>query len=371
MSSIAFIRAGGIYNDSRSTKEIIALAEAGHTVKVIGWDRSGEAVGKCQSIFEKYANRVSFEFYSRKTESGGGIKNITKFFSWFKYVEKTLGKNINEIEWIHACDLDSGWPAYRICKKTKKNLTYDIFDYYVDSHSLPTALRGVVEKMEISVINYAQTTIICTEERREQINKANFRKVVVIHNSPDISEVNLEVPLIWDYAYCGAFVEDRLIEETLKGYKNNRDLHFLFAGGGKYQNLAEECVKDKNFEYKGKIPYSEVLDNEARTAVLSAIYSPTKRNHRLCAPNKFYEALALGKPVIVCKGTGIDRIVEENNLGAVINYDVDEFYAALRNLLFDVKKREEMGVRAKKVYLEKYNWDIMKRRLLEIYGNND
>ncbi len=368
MSSIAFIRAGGIYSDSRSTKEIIALAEAGHTIRVIGWDRSGEAAKKCQPIFEKYADRVSFEFYSRNTESGGGVKNITKFFSWFHFVERTLERIINSVELVHACDLDSGWPAYRVCRKTKRKLIYDIFDYYVDSHRLPSVLRKTVEKMEISVINYADTTIICTEERREQIQKANPRKVVVIHNSPDVSDIKLNVPEIWDYAYCGAFVEDRLIGEILNDYKNHKNLRVLFAGGGKYQALAEECAQEENFEYRGKIPYSEVLEHEAQTSVLSAIYNPIKRNHRLCAPNKFYEALALGKPVIVCKGTGIDKIVEEHMVGTVIEYNECHFYDALRELISDDDKRRLMGLNGRQLYEKKYSWRIMKKRLLEVYS---
>lgn len=368
MSNIAFIRAGGIYSDSRSTKEIIALAEAGHNVIVIGWDRSGEAARKCRDIFDKYKKSVSFEFHRQKTESGSGIKNLTKFFSWFGFVEKTLRKIINDVEWVHACDLDSGWPAYRVCKRLNKKLVYDIFDYYVDSHSLPTAMRGVVEKMEISVINYADTTIICTEERREQIQKANPHKVVVIHNSPDVREVAFDVPEVWDYVYCGAFVEDRLIKEVMEDYTNHKSMRVLFAGGGKYQSLAEECAKEENFVYKGKIPYSEVLDIESQTAVLSAIYSPSKRNHRLCAPNKFYEALALGKPVIVCRGTGIDRIVKDNDIGAVIEYDVKEFYDALSALLSNQERRKNIGERARRVYLEKYDWSIMEKRLLAIYN---
>ena len=362
-----FIRAGGIYSDSRSTKEIMALAEAGHNIRVIGWDRTGEAAGKCQVAFKSIADRVSFEFFSLNTVSGSGIKNFTKFFLWFRFVEKTLSKCIEGMDWVHACDLDSGWPAYRVCRRTATKLVYDIFDYYIDSHSLPFFMRHVVEKMEISVINDSVATIICTEERREQIKKARPHKVVVIHNSPDITGINLGAPELWDYTYCGAFVEDRLLEEILQEYKKNKTLKVLFAGSGKYQRIAESCAREDNFEFLGKIPYSRVLELEAQTAVLSAIYNPLKRNHRLCAPNKFYEALALGKPVIVCRGTGIDKLVNEYNVGIVIDYDVQQFYRALEILLSDRQNRIEMGTRARKMYIEKYHWNIMKKRLLNIY----
>ena len=115
------------------------------------------------------------------------------------------------------------------------------------------------------------------------------------------------------------------------------------------------------------MPYSKVLEIESEVKVLSAIYEPNTRNHRLCAPNKFYEALALGKPQIVCRGTGIDKIVEENDIGMVIDYDANQFYEALRKLVADDEKRAQMGARARKLYEEKYDWAIMKRVLLEAY----
>ena len=35
---ILYIRTSNIYDDSRATKEIFALAEKGHKVHVLGWD---------------------------------------------------------------------------------------------------------------------------------------------------------------------------------------------------------------------------------------------------------------------------------------------------------------------------------------------
>lgn len=368
MSHIVYIRATSIYCQYKTTKEIKTLAEAGHHIRVIGWDRSGEALGRCASIFAPYSDRVSFAFYSPDTECGAWIRNISEIFSWFEFVTESLEKIIDEIDWVHACNLVSGWPAYRVCEKYGRKLVYDIYDYFIYSNTLPPEICSTVEKMEISVINYADTTIICSEERREEIRKASPRKVAVIHNSPDMANIATDLPAIWDYAYCGSFPKDRLLEEILTEYPSHRDLRFVFAGWGYYQALVEECAgAAENFMFQGRIPGSEALKIESRSKVLSAIYRPTKRNHRWCTPNKFYEALALGKPVIVCRGTGIDRIVEENEIGTVIDYDVQEFYQALRDLLSDGERRTEMGIRARSVYESKYDWAIMKERLIRIY----
>ena len=367
MKTVAFIRGTGIFNDSRSTKEILALIEAGYRVEVLGWDRDGTAVEQCRSVFASVADSVNLSFYSVRAENGIGVKNINKLIGWFGWIRKAL-KKAGPLFAVHACDLDAGIAARRFCKKHRVKLVYDIFDYYVDAHYVPSVLRGLVERMEIKVINHADVTVICTEERKEQIEKATPKKLIVIHNSPELkSFASSEEDT--DYFYCGAMSGRRLISEILEGYESNTELSLTFAGYGPHSARATELAeRHEGFSFLGPLPYSRVLELEARARVLSAIYEPTIRNHRLCAPNKFYEALALGKPVIVCRGTGIDQIVEENNIGCVIDYDAEQFYDALRRLCADGDARRQMGVRARRLYDEKYKWDIMKRILLETYS---
>ena len=370
MKTVAFVRGTGIFNDSRSTKEIMALIEAGYRVEVLGWDRDGTACEQCNKAFASVSEYVNFSFFDVRAENGIGIKNIDKLIGWLKWVVKTLNR-IDNLWTVHACDLDAGIAARLFCKKHKIKLVYDIFDYYVDCHHIPAILRSFVEQLEIKTINFADVTIICTEERKEQIAKSEPKKIIVIHNSPEVDEMSMQ-ELTIDYFYCGTMSGRRLISETLEEYANNVDLKMIFGGYGPYAEMAIELSKKyDDFSFVGTIPYSRVLSMEAQSRVLSAIYEPTIRNHRLCAPNKFYEALALGKPVIVCRGTGIDKIVEDNDIGCVIDYDAKQFYEALRKLKTNDELRKHMGIRARKLYDEKYSWSIMKSRLLKLYSELD
>ena len=365
--TVAYVRCTEIYNDSRATKELLALSNAGYSIIVIGWNRNGLAEEECEKRFRNITN-MSFIFFNLKIPGRLGIKNIHKMIHWFLFVLKTLKKQ-KYIDVIHACDLDCSLPCYFFCKKNKVKLVCDIYDYYIDTHSLPSIAERIVERLEIQTINYSSLTIICTEERKEQIIKSNPRNLIVIHNSPDISNVDINNAVIsYDYVYCGGLFQGRLLEEIIAEYKNYSHLKFSFSGNGLYSNNAQECANTyPNFEYNGPISYEHVLDIEARALCLSAIYEPTCRNHRLCAPNKFYESLALGKPVIVCKGTGIDKIVLDNRIGVVINYDVDEFYQAVEWLKKHPEECKEMSVRAKQLYTAKYQWKHMEAILIASY----
>lgn len=365
---IIYIRTSGIYDDSRASKEILSLAKAGYRILVIGWDKDGKSNKKCEEIFADYD--VQFRFYNRMIEGGIGFKGLPFLFGFMRFAYNIMKTRNKEFSCIHACDLDAGIPAFRFCKKYRIKLIYDIYDYYVDTHFVPGVVKKIVEKMEIEVINYADVTVICTEERKEQISSSTPRKVVVIHNSPDISkEQACCADELYDYVYCGALSEMRLLEEIIEEYKNNQDMKILFAGSGRLtENVMKAKKENLNFEFVDALPYKEVLEYESKARVLSAIYEPTIRNHRLCAPNKFYESLALMKPIIVCKGTGIDRIVEEYKIGVVIDYDASQFYEALKYLLENETLRHEMGKRARELYEEKYRWSLMEENLIATYN---
>ncbi|SEH64562.1 Glycosyltransferase involved in cell wall bisynthesis [Ruminococcus flavefaciens] len=362
---IVYTRSSTIYDDSRASKEISAFLEAGYKVIVLGWDRNKLAVEKCKELFKEYNNSIKFRFYSGN-EGKNKINKILSRINWNKWLKKQLYA-IKNIDIIHSCDYDTGAVVRKFALKKHIKYVYDIFDYYIDAHPVPAFMRDIIEKDEIRTINDSEATIICTEERREQIKKSSPKKVLVIHNSPEVEEIEPCVE-IYDYVYCGSLFGGRLIKEILDFYPKNSDLKFVFAGYGEFAEYAQKLdTRYDNFTFLGSIPYSEVLDIEQQAKVISAIYEPTIRNHQLCAPNKFYEALALGKPVIACKGTGIDKIVEKNRIGISIDYSAENFYDALRNLLNDENERKKIRIIARNVYDKKYKWSLMKKQLLGAY----
>lgn len=368
MKTILYVRADGIYYDSRATKEIISLIKKGFKVVVLGWDRKGDAQEKCDVVFNEYKSKLSFCFYERAIGEVSGIKNIINVISWLLYVKKYIKANLEEFDYVHACDLDSILLSYNILVKNKKKIVYDIYDYYIDSHYyFPSLMRSFLEWCEIKIINKSDAVIICTEQRRAQIAKSRPRRIVVIHNTPEVEMLSEEI--MYDYYYCGTLSDHRLLKEILDLYKENTDLKFCIAGRGALEKQAQELsAKFENFTFLGSIYYKDCLNGEAKSACLSAIYEPTIRNHKLCAPNKFYESLALGKPVIVCEGTGIDQVVKNEKIGAVIPYNANEFYKAVRYYKQHRDETVRISLSARKLYEKEFSWSIMEQRLANLYS---
>lgn len=364
---VLFLRSTSIIDDSRSLKEIEALVKAGYQVSIYGWDRKRKQPHKTISFHNGTAR---LDYCSLPCNYGGGLKNLFKMLGFQHSLAKYLKKHKETYDIIHSCDLDTGMVAVKYAKKYQKELVYDIFDYYIDAHSFSKPIAKFLEKQEIKTINQADVTIICTEQREKQIAKAHPKKLIVIHNTPNIptnldqikfkiqgDKHNIKV------VYVGVLQDHRLLKEILEQLKGNDKIELHIGGFGVYENDLEQMAKEySNIYFYGSMEYLNVLKLESQADILFATYDPQILNHKYSAPNKIYEAMALGKPIIVCKGTGIDKVVTTNHFGVAIPYDSKAFEKAIMKIMKNNYKTEEI----KKVY-SLYHWDIMEQRLIQAY----
>jgi glycosyltransferase involved in cell wall biosynthesis len=102
-----------------------------------------------------------------------------------------------------------------------------------------------------------------------------------------------------------------------------------------------------------------------------ATYDPQVKNHRFSSPNKVFEAMALGKPIIVAKDTGVDKLVEQMNLGAVVKYgDLQSLETTLHDLsMWSSSMRQDFSLHARMVYETHFSWSSMQARLKSIYDD--
>lgn len=354
-SKIIYLRSTSIINDSRAIKEIESYKKRDYNVLALGWDR--------QKIVDRVENNMIM--FNVSSTYGSGLKNLGTFLKYQLWLYKNLKKYKNLYNVIHACDFDTAFVASKIAKKYNKKLIYDIYDYYADCHNL-SFLRNIVEKSDIKVINKANSVIICTEQRRKQISKANPRKVSVIHNTPNIKSGNNDI--VFDekkvkICYVGILQDDRLLIEITEQIRENSKYELYVGGFGKYDEYFKKMSQENNnIHFYGQMKYEDVLNLERKCDILFATYNPKVQNHKFSAPNKVYEAMALGKPIIVCKGTGIDELVIKEKIGYSINYDAKEFVNVLNKVTLSEYKA--MSEKTQMLYREKYMWEKMEDELI-------
>lgn len=375
---IVLVRSNPVNPYPRLEKTANALQKAGHSVHILAWDRR-ENYKKREEVIDLPNTKAPITRIGIKGEFSGGMKkNLLPLMKFETFIYKWLSKHKNEYDVIHAYDFDTGFIAEFCARCFKKLFVYDIPDYYVDSHGLKgSGIGNMVQKSENRVINSADAVIICTEKRREQIAGTTPKRLTVLHNTPydkqskpfDEAEFSFDKDKL-KLAYIGIFGKARFLDKIAETVISRDDCEFHVGGyGGDMESYFERLSSESDkIKYYGKVSYDKTLFIEKNCDVICAVYDPEVPNHNYAAPNKFYEALMLGKPIVMARNTGVDEIVSDEDIGVVIDYNAESLNEALVKLTARKDEWAEMGKRARKLYDEKFSWNVMQQRLLNLYG---
>ena len=370
-TSICIIRSNPVRPDSRVEKEAWSLVRAGYNVHVLAWDRDSDHPEE-QGFLTVADEHIPITWLGYKAAYSAGMKSLKPFLRFQIHMRKWLKKHKNDFDIIHACDFDTALFSRRITKKQK--FVFDIFDFLYAEPK--TFLQRIIRKSQIRIINQADATIICTEQRKEQIEGSHPKKLVVIHNTPFEQQLSgaEEFCLQNDsprpkIAYVGILAEERMLSAVGHCMERLPDVELHIAGFGQLEEYFIKLSQERdNVFFYGRIPYNQALQLETKCDIMTAIYDPSNENCRRAAPNKFYESLMLGKPVVMAGGTGMSDLVREHNIGTLIEFSEEGFEHGIRELIRHKEEWPDMSVRMKRLYHDNYSWDVMNKRLIELYS---
>lgn len=371
MKKIVFLRSNAVNPDPRVEKEARALKNAGYEILIMCWQRSSpEAYNDIEGV-----QYLRFNFSSKY---GSGILNLPKILLFNIWLCRKLITRRRWFDVVHACDLDTALPAIFVKYIFKKKIVMDIFDLHSSIHNSKILTRPI-RAIEKAIISNSDGVIIVDESRKKEILPYKPRKLTVVYNSPDAELVKHNTNIIptgnqTDYTlrifYAGILSDHRSIIEMISVVGQNKNWHLCIAGFGPLEKDINEAAKDfPNITFIGKIPYSEVMEQTSNSDILFAIYDPMIPNHKNSSANKLFESMLLGKPIIVAAGTGMDQIVKSGHMGYVVKYgDLAGIKdALLKEERTSQEERRERSISSIDLYNRKYSWDIMARRLTDLY----
>ena len=120
-------------------------------------------------------------------------------------------------------------------------------------------------------------------------------------------------------------------------------------------------------KYIGQISREKVNELYGKSRLGLVLYQPAK-NHYESQPVKLFEYMAAGLP-FVCSDFPIWCEIAEGCGICVNETDPDIVRSAIKLLLCDPQKAQEMGRNGRKKVLEKYNWDKEEKALLDLYNS--
>jgi len=350
-------------------EKVAAVLSADYQVHVVGWDRTGNLPVRQEQ------NGFSLERFSLAAPFGSGMKNLGRLLRWQLFLFGWVLRHGKGVQVIHACDFDTIFPALLAKMLFGSRVVYDIFDFYADHiRNTPGWVKQIIRGLDHMVIRQVDAVILVDESRRAQLKGVPVRRLEVIYNSPmnmpaapDVVNVSADLRL----AYVGLLVVERGLDLVLDILRQHPNWHLDLAGfGGDEAQIRARLAGMPNVTWHGQVPYEQALALSQAADVLFATYDPAVPNHRYSSPNKIFEAMLLGKPIVVARGTNMDQIVEANRCGLVVTYgEPAALEAALERLAQDPQLRADLGRNARRAYDFRYSWDKMGDKLVALYAS--
>lgn len=367
---VVICRSNPIAPDPRVEKIARSLAANGYSVAALGWDRSGE-LPRQQMVDGLRVTRLRI-----RARYGTGLMNLPALLAWQVGLLWWLLANRRSFQVIHACDFDTILPALVLKRFWKKTVIYDIFDFYADHlRRTPQFLKNAIRALDFWAIGQADGVILVDDARIEQIRGSRPKACISVYNSPEDVPDNLTTakpspaPGGLRIAYVGLLQVERGLFEVIDVLRSHPEWQLDLAGfGGDEQHIVSLVREMPNVRWHGRIAYQRALELSQAADVLFATYDPSIPNHRYSSPNKVFEGMMLGKPIIVAEDTNMDRMIRAAGCGIVIQYgNKTELEQAFQSLANDPQNRLTLGRNARRAYEEIYSWQKMQDRLQSFY----
>jgi glycosyltransferase involved in cell wall biosynthesis len=128
------------------------------------------------------------------------------------------------------------------------------------------------------------------------------------------------------------------------------------------ENLAGERGIGQRVHFRGRQGRVEVADAMRRATIFAL---PSRYEGLGCV---YLEAMAAGKPVIACRGQGIEEVIAHGVNGCLIDADdLPGLTDTLSELLQQVQLRQKMGAAARQSILQGFTQAQQAARLSQLY----
>jgi glycosyltransferase involved in cell wall biosynthesis len=264
-------------------------------------------------------------------------------------------------------------------------LIYDAHEYYAgleifNRRKIRKKIWMIIEAMAIPRVDVLITVSEPLAELYRQ-KYARLKKAIVIRNLPlfkssaGSESLPLDLPRIKDpvIVYQGHFRPGRGLLNLLHAFIQTKNLHLLLIGGGELENELKKIVKANNLEnrvtFLGYIPTNDLIHVTSRADLGVALFEPSSINYKYALPNKFFEYIMAGIPVLASNIATFKYYIEKYKVGMTVEpADLNKITRLLMQMVQDKDKLAEWQANTRKA-AQQLNWESEFRLLKQIYEN--
>lgn len=345
-----------LFNDRRVDNSCRELVEQGYRVLLVGRKHAGSP-----SLQERpYKTYRMFMLFRRKVFFYAAFNYRLFFLLLFRPADLLL-----------ANDLDTLWPVYWVSRIRRLALIYDSHEYFTGMPELLSRprVRRVWQKIEQKIFPRLKHVITVNESIASLYREQYGNKLHVVRNVPALrplpapgrDELGLPsgIPLI---LLQGAWINmDRGGEEAVEAMRYVDHAMLLIIGGGDAIPRLKEMATDPAL--KGKVrfiprqPFDELLKYTVCADIGLSLDKDTNVNYRFSLPNKLFDYIHAGVPVLASDLPEIRSIIDQYGVGRITeSHRPEQLAKMIREMLENASELQVMKAACLKAR-EELCWD--------------
>ena len=335
--------------DQRVARVCNALTEIGFDVFLIG--RASNDLTQLQWPYRTKRFRMLFKkgflFYAEY--------NIRLFWT-LVLAKKSL---------LYANDLDTLLPNYLVSISSRTPLIYDSHEFFTEVPELQARpfVKSIWEKIEARVFPQLKYVITANEKLADIYSKKYDVPVTAIRNVPEVTKADnryekSEKVLI----YQGALNVGRGIELMIDCMEFLPETRLYIVGDGDLSEDLKKKVSSLNIRnriiFKGRLIPQELKKLTPAASLGFSLEEDMGLNYRYALPNKIFDYIHAGIPVVVSDLPVMSKLVSEHGVGEILE---DRNPRALATLVREVLMKKESYAQNLRVAAEIFNWNEEKK----------
>lgn len=306
--------------------------------------------------------------------------------NWWRLIRIALH---DRADIYHFHDPELLLPGALIKVLTQRPIIYDVHENYPEDvltkEWIPGPLRGflssVVRIFENAAVRMMDGVVVVNRRLQERfagkslvVKVANYSRLESFTNGRETTE-HEEAGGNRYFVYAGRISDDRGLLQCFQALERLGEDRAELLCAGRLGHVAEHGLRallegrrsESRFKYLGLLPY-EAIPPLLRHAIAGLLCFLPTPNNVLGTPNKLFEYMSAGIPVIASDFPFIREVVADAECGLLVQPDdVDRIASAMAQLLRDPEEAARMGKNGLRAVREKYNWETEEKKLLSLY----
>ncbi len=374
MGLILHLAANAATRPSRILKEAASALRSGHATEVRVLARAAEGHADAEAL----APGVRVERIALRTAGlpRRGPFQVLKLFEWQRAV-LSRGRQLSPIL-VQAHGLATLAAALRIGRAVGCPVVYDAHE--LETEQGQPRWRVPFDRFEERRLIHKPQAMLCVSDSIADwyVEAYGIARPIVVRNVPDLRlqavdagrgmlRAKFAVPddaLV--FIYQGALSPGRRIEQLLRVFaRPDMKAHLVLMGYGELEAVIRDAsVRSANIHFQPAVAPTEVLKMTAGADVGICGGENVCLSYYFSLPNKLFEYLAAGLPILAPRWPEMTRVIDEHGCGWVVGESDDDWFAAVSALstaeIDTVRARSQEAARA-------YSWEREERALLDVY----